>query len=113
MGTLGSLPPRPNVLADAEFSAQMPSTGVVAGPRAHLLDVGHVPALADGRDIRRVDGRSPAIRAARADYDFELRRKSGRPVVRPEVTHLFETVRALSLRGCSLGLPNGVWLDSC
>ena len=47
------------------------------------------------------------------DYDFELRRKSGRPVVRPEVTHLFETVRALSLRGCSLGLPNGVWLDSC
>ena len=47
------------------------------------------------------------------DYDFELRRKSGRPVVRPEVTQLFETVRALSLRGCTLGLPNGVWLDSC
>ncbi len=47
------------------------------------------------------------------DYDFELRRKSGRPVVRPEVSHLFETVRALSLRGCTLGLPNGVWLDSC
>ena len=47
------------------------------------------------------------------DYDFELRRKSGRPVVRPEVTLLFETVRALSLRGCTLGLPNGVWLDSC
>ena len=35
------------------------------------------------------------------DYDFELRRKSGRPVVRP-VTHLFETVRARSPRGCTL-----------
>ena len=44
----------------------MPSTGVVAGPRAHLLDVGHVPALADGRNVCCVDGRSPAIRAARA-----------------------------------------------
>jgi len=54
----------------------------------------------------------PSTGVVAPDYDFELRRKSGRPVVRPEVTHLFETVRALSLRGCSLGLPNGVWLDS-
>ena len=93
-----SLPPRPNVLADAEFSAQMPSTGVVARPYRPRIErlVGelHVGPL-------------------EPDYDFELRRKSGRPVVRPEVTHLFETVRALSLRGCTLGLPNGVWLDSC
>ena len=167
----------------------MPSTRFVAGPGAHLLDVGHVPALADGREIRRVDGfraqsvplvslpsyletmgvhtiqllkidcegcewaalsslrdwltppvTTPGLKLRfwrwpswwrpyrprierlvgelhvgplEPDYDFELRRKSGRPVVRPEVTHLFETVRALSLRGCTLGLPNGVWLDSC
>ena len=47
------------------------------------------------------------------DYDFELRRKSGRPVVRPELTHLFETIQVLTQRGCTLGLPHGVWLGSC
>lgn len=45
------------------------------------------------------------------DFDFEARRKTGRPIVRPEVDDLFMTVRVLVERGCPIGLPGrrGMW----
>ena len=46
-------------------------------------------------------------------YDFEMRRKQGRPVMRPEVDQVFQTVRILTERGCSLGLPGQVYLSPC
>ena len=46
-------------------------------------------------------------------YDFEMRRRAGRPVMRPEVDHVFQTVRILAERGCSLGKPGHTYLSPC
>ena len=48
-------------------------------------------------------------------FDFEKRRRTqpGRIVIRPEVDAVFQTVRILVQRGCSLGRAGHVYLTPC